>query len=125
MNIEDYLNQRAVYWAPAGNGDTGEQLYDDPIEIKCRWEDVHKLFFNEAGEQTVSNARVYLWTEMAGSGEFQPLGVLWLAPDKDLPALDQVPFPGLPLRNPGAAVIRRFDMLPDKDAEEFLRTALL
>jgi hypothetical protein len=124
VNIKRYLKQRAVYWAPAGSDMTGAQLYDDPVEVKCRWEDVHELFYNEQGEETVSNAKVLL-DILPGGAEFQLLGVLWLAPDKDNPALPQLTDEDSPLANPGAAPIRRFDKFPDRLAKTFLRTALL
>jgi len=48
------MNQDAVYW---GNPDTafaGAVTYDDPVEVKVRWDKKQELFRTQAGEERMS-----------------------------------------------------------------------
>jgi len=48
--MKSFLNritrQTAVYWGNPKSDGFGGLVYDDGIEIKCRWEDVHEIVKN-------------------------------------------------------------------------------
>lgn len=122
--LEDALNQIAVYWAPGAGGNEGQKTFLEPVEIRCRWEQSVEQFLNRmTGNPEQSNARVYSDTDLV------ELGVLWLPPEStDLPdggALDQLTDPTNPFSNTGAFEIRRFDKVPNFDADEWARIAYL
>jgi hypothetical protein len=53
------LNQTLVYWGPAGVNGFGESLFQDPVELACRWEDKRELFRNKEGQEVMSSSVVY------------------------------------------------------------------
>lgn len=62
MSIPSFIKkvcvQTAVYWGnPVSNG-YGGFTYDEPTEIKCRWEDKQKIISNHQGEEIISNTEV-------------------------------------------------------------------
>lgn len=54
------LRQQATYWAPLGNDGFGNQVFDAPVSIRCRWQDVAQLFRSPSGNQETSSAIVYV-----------------------------------------------------------------
>lgn len=121
--ITRMLKQRAAYWDPSTQTDDfGNPVFSTPAEIKCRWEDVHENFMDDEGNQTVSNAKVYV------DRDLQPRGYLRRLKEaselggvrEELQDLDESP-----LNNEEVYTIRKFEKLPDRKADEFLRTAML
>ncbi len=82
MGIEAFikrkLNQTAVYWGNPVNNGYGGFSYDDPIEIKCRWEDSNQVVVEMNGEQIISRAIIYPDTDL------QENGVLFLGDMEDI-----------------------------------------
>ncbi len=122
--LEDSLNQIAVYWAPGSGGDEGQATFAEPIEIRCRWEQVTEQFLEKrTGNPETSRSKVY------ADQDLEELGVLWLPPDQedtsDGAGLSQLTDESQPFANAGAFEIRRFDKIPNWDADEFARIAYL
>lgn len=107
------MKQKCVYWEPDGFGPDGQPTFKPPIEIKCRWEDVHEVFADAQGNDIVSNSLVYVGIDL------KTQGVMWLGKLVDLDS-QTVPF-----NNEGAYSIRKFEKIPKLNAKEFLRTAVL
>jgi len=113
LNLKRYTKQTAVYWArssPAFDA-YGKPLYEDPIEIDCRWEDVNELFVDSQGEQQTSSCKIMTLVDLVVGG-FLMLGSL----DSTLDLVT-------PSNNEGAWEIRSFSKTPDRKARKFVRTA--
>lgn len=54
--------QTCVYWAPASPAydEFGKTLYDDPVQLSCRWQTHNVLMQNEKGEEFTSRALVFV-----------------------------------------------------------------
>jgi hypothetical protein len=76
MGIEAFikrkLNQTACTGAIRSIMDTGGFSYDDPIEIKCRWEDSNQVVVEMNGEQIISRAIIYPDTDLQENGVLFP-----------------------------------------------------
>ena len=71
--------QWCVYWAFLEQDRNGKDLYDDPIVLKCRWEDKTEQDFLITGQEVIVKSTVYVDRTM-------PLGgVLWLGLLVDAP----------------------------------------
>lgn len=111
--LERVLKEKAVYWKCTGRDKNGQPIYDDPIEVKCRWEDQAKLFMNAQGQEEVSRAEVMVDRSM-------PLdSVLWYG------SLNQVSNLVNPLSNEDAWHVRYFKRIPTRNAKKFVRIAIL
>lgn len=117
--ISRMRKQTAVYWPldiESGGDkfdDYGQPVLSDPIEIKCRWEDVSEEFIGSDGTRQISNAKVYVDRDVDVGG------VLMLGTLLDVSSADN------PKGNIGAFEIRKFEKIPNLKATEFLRTAYL
>lgn len=112
--------QTAVYWA-LGSADSGgkdfdahgQPIYTDPVQIKCRWDDVSEEYIDAKGTKRISRSKVYVDRDVDVGGVLM-LGVLTdVDPSKR------------PNENEGAEEIKRLDKMPNLKAKEFLRTAYL
>ena len=121
--ITKMLKQVCVYWglaseesASAGTDfdDYGQPLLTDPVELDCRWEDVIEEFIDANGTRQLSNAKVYVESDVKVGGILM-LGTI----DADITDSTNVK------ENEGAWEIKRFDKLPTFKATEFLRTCFL
>lgn len=111
---------RAVYWPPVLDEDGGPvsdefgmPTFEDPVQIKCRWEDYDVEFVENAGRQEESKARVYV------DRDVQLKGVLWKGLIEDLVEAED------PFKNPGAWEIKKFDKIPNLRQTKFVRIAWL
>lgn len=125
--IKKMLKQRAVYWAPktgAGGLDRfGKRLFEEPIEVNCRWHDVEKEFLDEDGNKRMSMAKAWLASDVL------VLGVLWLSsvkasasPGAALAEIDQTDTLN-PFLNDKAYEIRKFGKIPTLPATQIVRVA--
>jgi hypothetical protein len=87
--------QNAVYWAPLEINTNGEWTYDEPVQLKVRWEDRV-----EEVKLQASKALVYVDRELVVQG------VLWKGKISELEDEDN------PFANPGAFAIQTFMMIP-------------
>jgi len=111
--IERMLKQICVYWAPIGTDNYGNPTFASPVELACRWEAATEEFLSFMGERELSNALVYVESDV------KPRGVLMLGELTDI--TDSVSIK----ENDNAWEIRRFDSTPTLKATKFLREAYL
>lgn len=111
--IKRMRKQKAVYWAPTGTGEDGQPVYRQPVEIKCRWEDVIVQFKDYKGRETSSRARVYVDRLLACGG------VLWQGTVAGLTSQSE------PFNNPHAYEILSFGTIPNLRNSENLYTVFL
>lgn len=60
MGIEKFIKkisvQTAVYWGNPVNDGSGGFVFDEPVEIKCRWEDKTQIVNSSDGSEVVSDS---------------------------------------------------------------------
>lgn len=112
--VKRILRQKAVYWAPLGENETGQMTFDDPIEIPVRWEDITMEFLDKQGKTQVSRSQVFV------DRVLEVGGVLWKG-TLDYIAADA----SNPFANEDAWAIRSFNEQPDMRARNFLRWVIL
>lgn len=66
------LAQRCVYWEPNGVDQYGQTQFKDPVELKCRWEDVMSTTIGAGGETLTSRATVYVGEDLPSGGFLMP-----------------------------------------------------
>lgn len=117
MNIKKLLKDDLVYWPSEGASGPGNEVYGPPEEMKCRWEDKNEVYMTRSGEEKVSKSVVFTERDVAADG------ILFLGKMEDLVDLD------VPLNNPGAGIIQRFDKIPGrkgmKQTKKIVRMAYL
>lgn len=67
-NYTRNMTQTATYWTPGTNDGAGGKSYAAPVTIRCRWQDVQKLFIDMHGETVMSSAIVYPDRVLENSG---------------------------------------------------------
>jgi len=108
-----FMNQTAVYWAHLGDNAQGEPIFDEAVEIRCRWDDTHQEFIDQNGATVVSRAAVMVDRDTPERGR------LFLGTLEDLVSQTD------PEENYGAYEIRSFNKTPDRRGTKFARTAML
>lgn len=104
------LKQYATYWPPASQADDfGKPVYEDAIEIKCRWEDGQEQYTDLKGQIRVSTAIVYVDRDLLIGG------VLALGKKKAMTSLVD------PFAMAGAREIQTWNKVPNRTATDFLR----
>lgn len=107
------LNQTAVYWGnPVEVGD-GSLIFDDGVEVDCRWEERQELYMDNEGNERKSQAIVHVKQDMK-VGEYLYLGV-----DDDLDS---------DISNPTAVdsfEIKSFEKIPNIKGDKFIRRVFL
>lgn len=104
---------RCVYWAPRPADPSGQEQFDDPIEIGCRWEDTIQEYIDQKGEKRVSTTVVYIGEDLLLNG------FLWHGKLEEL--VDTVD----PTNNPGAYVIQKVASIPTIDHTQSVRMVYL
>ena len=103
------LKATITYWSPGTPDGTGGVSFGAPSSIKARWEDRTTLFIDVAGEDKVSNARVYVNTDVENKGYL----------------FDGESTAASPLTVTGSRQIEDFRKIPNLQYTEFERRALL
>ena len=111
--ITSMRRQTAIYWALSSIDNYGRPTWSAPIEIECRWEDVHEEYIDAHMQRQLSSAIVYVDRDME-VGSMLKLGDLDSGIDQDNPR-----------DNDDTWEIRRFDKLPNLKNSEYLRTAIV
>jgi hypothetical protein len=70
-----WFKQDLVYWKKTGNDGEGGFEYDDPVEIKCRYEKKKEQVISGTGEQKLSRARFFA-SQQLEEGGYVYLGTL-------------------------------------------------
>jgi len=125
MGIQNFigrrLNQTAVYWGNPQEDGYGGNLYDDPIEIACRWEDTQQIILMANGEELLSRAIVF--TEH----ELEENALLFLGTLDDLFSSSGESSGDVDLTQiEGVHLIKRYEKTPSLRSDtDFLRKAYL
>jgi hypothetical protein len=107
------LKQFAVYWGPLGQDpQTGNMVYDEPVEIQCRWVDTNQLYIKANGDESASKCMVMV------DRDLEIGGALWQGRLENLVDHDE------PSKNKGANIIQGWNKVPDEVAKKFVRTAI-
>ncbi len=107
--------QTAVYWSTPSPDGTGGYTFATPVEIPCKWEDVQKKFIDADGDEVVSSSAVYLGQDVEIGGW------LFLGDLDDISSADE----DSPGAVSGAKEIRSFSKIPNFNATDFQRKAML
>ena len=62
------LQQTAVYWASPTSDGYGTMTYDDPVEIKCRWQNKMRVIQTGNGEAIVCQSEVWVLEDLDEQG---------------------------------------------------------
>ena len=109
------LKTTIVYWGnPTADG-YGGYTFDDPIEIKCRWEDRTELFVDPNGKEQRSTAVVYVDRAVAVEG------YLFKGTLEDLTSAEE----GDPQTVSAAKEIKQCRSVPNRDETFFVRNVWL
>jgi hypothetical protein len=130
MSIEKYIArncpQIAVYWGNPKDDGFGSKTFDDPIEIKCRWEDKLQVITADNGVKYLSRAVVFLTQDVDIEG------MLFLGTLDQLETLygDSAQESSGVYFNPfdvdGICIVKRFEKTPGlRSTSVFLRKAFL
>ena len=125
--IEQVCSQTAVYWGNPRAGSAGDMVWDDPVEVKVRWDNVTKLIRDAKGKEVACRAEVLLAGQLEEDGTVTPIdldvdGRLYLGSLDDLDSGQEDD----PLLVDGTWAIMRFDKTPEfGSTEDFVRTAFL
>lgn len=65
MSIGSKLNQKLTYWVITGTDGFGGYTFGTPILVNGRWEEGQQKFISESGEESVSQAIVYLQDDVS------------------------------------------------------------
>ena len=109
MSFPIDLPQDITYWAYASEDEFGKVTFVAPVNIRGKWEDSIQLFTDLSGSEFRSLAIVYLESAVAVEG--------WLFNGKST-VVD-------PRTVSGAREIKLYREIPDVDACEFERRAIL
>lgn len=99
----------ATYWGAPTLAGYGVYTFAAPVQVNCRWEDKNEEFINDQGNDEMSQAVVYLDTDVAPGG-YLFLGTSAVA---DPTTVD------------GAHKIKRFTKIPDVRAVNYQLKAWL
>lgn len=99
--------QTATYWSATPDG-AGGFTFGSPTAVSCFWQDVAEVTVDATGNEIISNAKVYVKTDVALNG------YLYLGTST---AVDPTTI--------AAYQIRRFDKIPNIRSSDFLRKVIL
>lgn len=104
---------RAVWFKSSGISQNGQETFDGPVEIRCRWDDVAETYTLPDGNEAVSKSIVYVDRVMSVND------ILVRGPlTEDIDKSD-------PLNNKMVSRIRQFSQIDNLRATKTLYTAML
>lgn len=105
-------NQFITHWAVGATKDKfGNPVFSSPVVLKGRWEDVNELFVDIDGNELVSNAKIFLGTDVT-TGDYL-MNRSFESGETD------------PTVTGGAFRIRKFNKTPDLKGRQFERVAFV
>ena len=111
--ITRMMKQAGVWWKQKDTNEDGSPVFESPIQIECRWEDIHEEFIDAKGDKKMSDSVVYVDRDMT-VGDVLLLGTLtWQHRRSN------------PLELAGAYEVKNWEKLPNLRNTEYLRTAIL
>lgn len=125
--VERFLKQVLVYWAPKAAVGSGQPLFADPIELKCRWTEVHEEIVRQNGDAVVNVVCTSCVLTLVDLAE---QGVCWLAPGvrTNQPAgtaLGLLTSSSDPFKNPRAFQVQRTGEVQSVDGTDSVKKAYL
>jgi hypothetical protein len=114
VNFRRKLKQFAVYWAPGGDNNAGQEVYEFPVEIRVRWEINLIEIIGPTGQTWMSKTQVYHTDDRVKQD-----GYLWLGKFTEL--TDETD----PRNNEDAARVMQIERVPSRKATQELRCAYL
>lgn len=73
--IKKFTVQDAIYWGNPTPDGYGGFTYDDPVQIKVRWDQKQEIVTNDKGTEVISDAQVLVNFDMK-PGEYLMLGTI-------------------------------------------------
>jgi len=114
--ITKNCTQTAVYWRNPVDDHYGGKTFDDPIEIKCRWEDKKQVIQNPDGTSMISRAVVIVLQDV----DYE--GLLYLTTLSSLTTSQKAN----PREIEDICIIKRFEKTPELGSStNFYRKAFL
>ena len=114
--LERQYKQDAVYWGNPQSDGSGGFTFDDPVEIKCRWEDIKQIVTDKKGNEIASRAVIYVKQDLDEEG------MIYLGTLDDLTSAMEID----PKEVENAFIIKRFAKVPSlHSSTEFVRAAYL
>ena len=77
--IQSKMKQTAVYWGNPVQDGYGGYTYDDPVEFKVNWMEKQEKFVNKMAEEHISQAVVYLPSDVVVQGQIALTDLLSLS----------------------------------------------
>ena len=65
MSIRSKLFQKLTYWSVSGTDGFGGYTFNTPVVVNGRWEESQQKFISESGEESVTQAVVYLENDVS------------------------------------------------------------
>lgn len=115
MNWASKLNQKLVYWPYVKKSATGAPVVGDAVELSCRWEDRQILFRTAQGQESMSNAVIWVDQDLTLEG-YLYLGLL-----TDLDSTTE----GDPTELDNAYEIRAYTKIPNVKGTDYERKAIV
>jgi len=64
-------NQTCVYWAASQPDGYGGYTYANPVELKCRWQNVNQTIMNKESEEILCRAIVFVGQDIDDQGRLK------------------------------------------------------
>lgn len=100
-----FCHQPMLYWEFSHSDEHGKAVYNDPIPLKCRWEDREEEVLTPDRRKVLAKAYILLTTEM------KPLGVVFRGTELQWQALPS--YPGVPTVQEGGLELLTVRRTPD------------
>jgi hypothetical protein len=114
--IEEVTQNDLVYWERDRPDGSGGWIYKQPVELKCRWEDVQQEVIGPDGRTRISNSHLIIRGRMLKAGGIVMRGLLvdWRA----MPT-----YPRIPTTTQGGYEVFKTSHVPDFDGSNLLYEA--
>jgi len=109
------LKQKAVYWGNPQQKGFGGFVFDDPVEIRVRWENRVEVYLDSTGNKAIAQSVVYLTQRV------DVTGYLYLGELSEIGSAEE----GNPEIVEGAFRILGYQKIPNLKATAFERKAWL
>jgi hypothetical protein len=110
--IRKMRKQKAIWWRRLEPDQYGKFAFKEPLEIDCRWDDMHQEFRNASGQLEISKSIVYTDRVVELGDRLKRGAVYPTVPDDPLSVSD-------------AYEVKGFAQTPNLKATETLYTAYL
>lgn len=112
--IKGKTKQDFVYWSPSGNNGFGKMEFEDPVELKGRWEDEFENMAKDSSSRikVAKDGKEYLSQATIFTSE-KPVDGWHLDGYVFLGVLTDLATPADPYSNNKAFEIKRIDSIPD------------